>query len=388
MKLGIHQNEDKTHAEPKATLRSRRPFGWENPPSPRPAEDLSVQMDRAARYGHSLFGLSRAAAPQAPSAAAPIQLNKAQEIYDASGREKWREYIDAKDHETALKELEAGLLSHPGEYYDYQRTQDGRVKTGNHWKAFQKADAYVSQSIVDQTPLDAREYLKIHMLAAEGYESPAKKGWRDAEVTWGLRDPTPEKIENLTDKGLGVEQGQDRATVTVPAPDRPMGEQVQELFGEFHELRQELPAAAAFRLYQKLEALHPTKDASSRTNHLILNRLLAEYGLAPAILNEPNTPEQSYLGAVDNILAGSRRGHQIAMGQHPSSVEELQKSREALRDEEEMNRRVEALMSGNVGGLNLSRGASSSQRPTGRSSTQDDEKMNKIRGMLFGKKKT
>lgn len=318
------------------------------------------------------------------TASTPVQ-RTAQDIYDAAGQEKWREFIDLKDQEAAEKEYREGLLTHPGEYYNYQR-EGQRVKVGDHWKAFQKADAYVSESIQKGTPLSAAEYLKIHMLAAGGYESEMKKGWRTGSVTWGLKDPSEAKMERLRGKGLQVAAPEmNRATVTVPEPDRGMAHKVQALFDEYNQLKGTYPGAAAVELYEKLELLHPTKDASSRTNHLILNRLLAEYGLSPAILAEPNTPEQSYEQVTDTIIGASRFGNQVALSQGPESVEALRKGRRDMAIEEDIQQKAAAMLRGEWTGTGIGRGASSSAPRGGSSSSSRSAQEQNFMLRLLGK---
>src|SRR5690606_8666787 len=47
-----------------------------------------------------------------------------------------------------------------------------------------------------------------------------------------------------------------------------------------------LQAAADFQ--QSMVALHPFQDSNGRTSRIVMNRILAEYDLPPAILDDPN----------------------------------------------------------------------------------------------------
>lgn len=59
------------------------------------------------------------------------------------------------------------------------------------------------------------------------------------------------------------------------------------------------------RLHKNLEYLHPFKDANTRTNLALLNKLLVEYGFEPVILDDPN---QSYTQTVDEWAGLLQRG--------------------------------------------------------------------------------
>jgi hypothetical protein len=64
------------------------------------------------------------------------------------------------------------------------------------------------------------------------------------------------------------------------------------------------PLATIAGLYQDLEVLHPFTDGTSRTNHLILNKLLTENGFCPVILNEPSAPSTSSADLVMALVQG------------------------------------------------------------------------------------
>ncbi|MFK8022951.1 MAG: Fic family protein [Ilumatobacter sp.] len=69
---------------------------------------------------------------------------------------------------------------------------------------------------------------------------------------------------------------------------------LQLLFDQFYEDVEESPnkLVPIARLHKQLEYLHPFKDANTRTNLVVLNRLLVEFGFSPVILDDPN---QSYV---------------------------------------------------------------------------------------------
>jgi hypothetical protein len=267
-----------------------------------------------------------------------------QNMYDATGTQKWREFIDGKDQVAAEKEFQEKLLGHPGEYYNWQREEKKRVFVGMHWEAFQEANNYVSESIGKNTQLSAKEYYVIHMLAANGYESAFKKGWREDEVTWGLRDVTAEKIKNLEEKKLKVveDRGPQGATVIVAAQ-KQMPNIVQELIEEYFQELKKSPFIAAVHLYVRLEALHPTKDASSRTNHLVLNKLLVEQGKPQAIIYEPNTPELNEDEACTMIHQASERGRAIIL-ELGLTADQIQAARKARKEEDAKQKKIDEMM--------------------------------------------
>lgn len=86
--------------------------------------------------------------------------------------------------------------------------------------------------------------------------------------------------------------------------------------------------------HQLLERLHAFKDANTRTNLLVLNKLLTEQGYHPVILDDPNT---SYLVSteewVTEIERGLQRWKDLKDGR-PSSVPAVQEPGAELQEQE------------------------------------------------------
>ena len=279
------------------------------------------------------------------------RIDRALNLYRATGKDKWKECIDARHHEAAEKACSEGKIKHPGEYYNYQWKKNGDLPEyrGEKWTAFQKADQYVCKLIKKGKPLNAKEYFDINNLLSEG-TSEILRGARKEDKTWGLENPSDEKIKILQGKrlidgqSLTVEPIQGRYVVKVPESRDEMMYLVGKLFLKYDEDEVKAGLAAVTELYEALELLHPTEDFSSRTNHLILNRLLAEHGLPPAILREPNTPELSYEGATEFFADAIDAGISVALKQTDKDVNQQiieQKKREIRVLEDEM---VEAFM--------------------------------------------
>lgn len=256
--------------------------------------------------------------------------------YNASGVEKWREFIDAKDHEAAL------LRESPGTLYDYRES----LKIGDFFQGFLDADAFVASRI--GTRLSARDYLGINMLAMQSNES--QKGFRDGTVTWRLQEVTEEEELELLSKGLTTTPAPEGngIIVSVPMPDEEMSRAVQTRLDTYYAARARGETAldqlmAVVDLYQSLEALHAFKDGTSRTNHLVLNQLLTELGLSPAILDQPDSPTRSREDWARKVVEASRRGQRLAQRQGPRSVESLLAERAKVQKELKVDERMAKL---------------------------------------------
>ena len=65
------------------------------------------------------------------------------------------------------------------------------------------------------------------------------------------------------------------------------------------------PLRAISALHKNLEYMHPFVDANTRTNLVVLNKLLVECGYNPVVLDDPN---QSYTQTIDEWVALIQRG--------------------------------------------------------------------------------
>ena len=270
--------------------------------------------------------------------------------YDVLGGEKWREFIDAKDHAAALAAVQTGAIREPGEFYDY-RNQGGSqlTKVGDHFSAFKDADSFISDRL--NTRLTAAEYFHINTLATQGITSAELKGVRHREVTWSLPPGVSEtQRAALTEKGLDDLRPGDNKTTTVHVAMPPEGmlARVQGLLDRYYEGLATSDSVTRFSaiivLYESLEALHAFKDGTSRTNHLVLNKLLAENGLSPAILNEPNSPTSSHEEFGRHVLRGIQQSRDVAsaipISDTPRSLDALAQQRNARDRDEAMDDRM------------------------------------------------
>lgn len=258
-------------------------------------------------------------------------------LYDSLGSEKWREFIDQKDHEAALDEFRNEKIDHPGKYYDYQRGGDGLIKKSDAFKDFMIADAFTRSRIGRKVTAD--EYIHMHDLA---YESGGNlnQGLRTDEVTWGLPgDATEKQRSNIRDKGLTVESGKGRYDVTAPMPPGGIKNRIKTLLENYYKSQEAAGSDIEkfeniINLYQQLEALHAFKDGTSRTNHLLLNKLLSEHGLGPAILREPNSPMFTKKAFGQEVLTGITHHQLLAKWTSSASMEKLGKLRAELVPQE------------------------------------------------------
>lgn len=256
-----------------------------------------------------------------------VPAEEAKALYDSGGKEKWREFIDLKDQGAAEKEAGMGGLGHPGEYYDYFREGSDKRRKNTAFKDFVGADAFVQSRIGKK--MTAAEYIHINHLAMES-TSASLKGLRDGEVSWGLPlEATSEQIGNIAGKGLGVEPDKGRYKVTVPMPKEGMQKKLDAMFNQYHAAQESARSGTEsynniIRLYMELDALHPFKDGTARTNHLLLNKLLSEHGIGPTILKEPNSPmfTEKEFGA--QVLDGVAKHKRIASEQNEGSLREWQ----------------------------------------------------------------
>jgi hypothetical protein len=88
-------------------------------------------------------------------------------------------------------------------------------------------------------------------------------------------------------------------------------ERVHRLFDDFYGAVEDADDAGRLRLiaglHKQLEYLHPFVDANTRTNLLVLNKLLVEYGFTPVVLDNPNL---SYTQTTDEWAALIDKGMQ------------------------------------------------------------------------------
>ena len=74
--------------------------------------------------------------------------------------------------------------------------------------------------------------------------------------------------------------------------------EVQKIFDQHHEAMGAAQSSddrfkSIAHTYRRLESLHPFHDGTSRTNHLLLNKMLTEAGHYPVTLHSPSAPTTS-----------------------------------------------------------------------------------------------
>jgi hypothetical protein len=84
-------------------------------------------------------------------------------------------------------------------------------------------------------------------------------------------------------------------------------ERIQALFDGFYAALRTTddPLRQIAALHKNLEYMHPFKDANTRTNLVVLNKVLVECGFNPVVLDDPN---QSYTQTIDEWVALVERG--------------------------------------------------------------------------------
>jgi hypothetical protein len=236
-----------------------------------------------------------------------VQRNK-EDRFTFRGGSKWREIIDEQHH-----------TSGPLAYED---------REPGFYENMLLADDFTRRTLGGE--ISAEGYQQIHDLAIR--HNPTKAGWRSGGIEWGLtgRDQTPDAqlVENLKGHGLSVraesarEGGRHMVTVPEASPEE-VQNQVERIFDNYYLARAEIRTKvqkgedrtnAMVRLiagvYQQLEVLHAFKDGTSRTNHLVLNKLLVENGMYPVTLIAPNSPQftrEEWVGSLRASLKSTER---------------------------------------------------------------------------------
>lgn len=251
--------------------------------------------------------------------------DRLQTIFDRAGDEIWRQYIDLKQQHFGSAVFDQGLHG--------KRPEPGYL--GSMADAHQTARAHLGEK------LTVGMYEEIHN-DAYSHGDAENQGWSiggdkvkmarnqaSNEIMNSMRQPTyAAVVKELNDRGvplgdtiesIAVQEntlefklsfrGKNQATVK---------EKLQAILDDFYQEVEvsDNPLLVIGKLHKRLEYLHPFKDANTRTNLVILNKVLVEYGYAPAILDEPN---QSYLQTTeewaDLIWKGVQRWMELRIAQ-------------------------------------------------------------------------
>ncbi|UII27017.1 hypothetical protein LVD15_00850 [Fulvivirga maritima] len=218
----------------------------------------------------------------------------------------WMLFIDEKDHNNAL-----GPKAYDG------RPDGSSKRSKGSYASFIYANDYVSRNL--EKKITVEEYRRFNELAL--LDTDLDKGWRNGEIEWGLSrvsdgQPDEDIIKQIVSLGLQIvkEQNDQDARYMVKVPKKRTEEVQQEVGSIFQDYYAQLDNArkegrdAVLRLiantYQRLEVLHAFQDGTSRSNHLVLNKLLVENSFNPAIIDTPNAPQLTIEQLVEKISRG------------------------------------------------------------------------------------
>lgn len=240
------------------------------------------------------------------------------EQFCALGSEKWREYIDFKLHDKGKTAIDEGQ-GPEGLREAFSENMDRGVEF---------ATEYLGQGLTLAFYFELFRYCAGHLKK----KKECRYRQRGDRITLGtdvrMSEAAVEELRSQSGAMKGVndltrEQGGDVISMNFPDV---MPDLIERLFGEFHlelgaakdELEKRLLAIA--RLIQNLERLHPFRNANGRTNILLMNKLLTEWGFHPAILDDPNeAPFLSVTEWRDKIRKGMFRWAIFFAGLHQKS---------------------------------------------------------------------
>ncbi len=309
----------------------RRPSVLVGPPAPLHSF-AGLALDRAPSVAPTTTTTTATATDYAaldrqlsPSPGALVRDKAPKAIYDMLGpTEKWREHVDAAHHVHGKNVYVKGLHGH---------TPDP-----NYNRAMMDADRHIRSTF--GRPLTFDDYDRTHTLAMPDKTDAFAANFRRGELPIGTREnrfnsPQNElEAENVAPFGgtahvpplvstfaaakAATPQDDGRAKITLA--DVVQGGNAREVYkghvngllgayyervGQAKNTRQKLGAIA--HLHKSLENLHPYGDANTRTNRLVLNRMLAEQGLPLTMLDRPldvhHTKEADW---VKHIVRGQR----------------------------------------------------------------------------------
>lgn len=225
-----------------------------------------------------------------------------EDIYDMlQPREKWREHIDGR-HQHHGREVYLKALHNP------DRKPDPKYNM-----CMLLADRFLRSTFGSK--LGVSDYQKLHRAVA-----PVDDG------DFGLFPRTDaldvkflelnDSIEDLVNDKQPYVQRYSGTTVTLKAVDNPL-KHVDQLLQDYYKKAVPMLEDIA-RLHQALENLHPYVDYNTRTNRLVLNRLLADRHQALCILHSPLDVHHSTLAHwVEAIERGQRDWCAMVQEQRP-----------------------------------------------------------------------
>lgn len=218
-----------------------------------------------------------------------------QQTYWGLGSDKWKEAVDGVYHEHGKWVFDCGLHNHT-------------IEPG-YMLSVERAFHYISYHLNTRT--NAAQYMQIHQLVCghfDGENNSVLMGQEKVGVFRNIEDKnwwtpwTPwygtfsaEAIAELDAQNPRVasyDLAANKLTYTSFTREE-IHDLVERYFTEFYD---EMDAASnnedqklrgIARLITRLEWLHPFKDGQGRTDSLLLNKLLVEFGFKPALLKHP-----------------------------------------------------------------------------------------------------
>ncbi|HYO16718.1 MAG TPA: Fic family protein [Thermoanaerobaculia bacterium] len=213
-----------------------------------------------------------------------LGFKKPQAIYDTLGPEdKWREHID-------------GRHQHHGKNV-YVKGFHGRRPDPEYNKRMMEADRYVSSTFGRQ--FNVEDYLELRKRIAKpgdmgAYPRKGELALRYDEFLDPISTLSSEKdpyVKKFDPDYEHPETQEHSAAVVLRDVEDPIGEIDSVLGGHYKSIdeaeSEDDKMEVIARTHRQLENLHPFVDYNSRTNRLVLNRLLAEQNLPPTILHNP-----------------------------------------------------------------------------------------------------
>ncbi len=246
-------------------------------------------------------------------------------IYDRMGPfEKWREHIDGR-HQQHGREVYTKALhgKDPDPDYNKNMLEADRSISNTFGRRFNARDFHEAHKATFSDPTEFGTHFRKGPLDINyrGFKSPIDKlrlEHREDPLIDSFNTPNIETPNH---------------TVKLADPTKHPSEMVQDILNQHYENiglaeSSDDKFQAIAKTHKNLENLHPYVDHNSRVNRLVLNRLLAEQGMAPAILENPLDVHHSDMETwSDSIKSGQEKwlSHVRRLGDQTDEWQELNK---------------------------------------------------------------
>lgn len=245
------------------------------------------------------------------------------ETFDAIGDDIWRQYIDLRrqhlgsavfDRGLHGKPPEAGYLSSMAAAHSLARDQLGKKMDATEYESIQGASRQHSDDddmagwsastdrVKAEKATAGDEFMRVanDALGTPNLGSAERnKKLKDAGISYGdLIESIYYTPDTAVIQFAFKYQGKSEAASK---------QRIDDMFKAFYSEMQtsDQPLKAIARLHKNLEYMHPFKDANTRTNLVVLNKILVEHNFTPVILDDPN---MSYTRTVDEWEALLQKG--------------------------------------------------------------------------------